>query len=297
MKKILILLIAGLMILGIGFSADRVSVGAKNFTEEYVMGALASALLEDAGFRVSEDFGMSTFAVRTALKTGQIDMYPDYTGTAWTAFFKKEEVVRDPVELYERVKKIDLEENNIVWLDRLPFNNTYALGITNEMAKKYNLRTLEDLAEFINTTDENIIFGVEYEFYDRPDGFFAMADAYGMTVNKKNVKTMDIGMTYEAIARDSIQVAMVFSTDGKLDKYNLTVLEDNQNFFPIYNPAITIRKEVYDKYPEIEEILKPLSQYLNANIIRRMNYLVDAAGMEPDEVARDFLNGLGLLKK
>lgn len=296
MKKILVLFIAGLLIFGIAFSAERLSVGAKNFTEEYVMGSLISTLLENAGFKVSEDFGMSTFAVRTALTTNQIDMYPDYTGTAWVSFFKQDGVIRDPIELYRKVKQMDLEQNNIVWLDRLTFNNTYALAVTNEMAKKYNLETIEDLAELINSTDEQFLFGIDFEFYDRADGFFAMVDAYDMDVEKKDVKTMEIGMTYEAIARNSIQVAMVFATDGKLTKYNLTVLKDNQNFFPIYNPAVTIRKEVLDKYPEIEEILKPLSLYLNADIIRRLNYLVDTEGKEPDEVARDYLDGLNLLK-
>jgi osmoprotectant transport system substrate-binding protein len=296
LKKILVLFIAGLLIFGIAFSAERLSVGAKNFTEEYVMGSLISTLLENAGFKVSEDFGMSTFAVRTALTTNQIDMYPDYTGTAWVSFFKQDGVIRDPIELYRKVKQMDLEQNNIVWLDRLTFNNTYALAVTNEMAKKYNLETIEDLAELINSTDEQFLFGIDFEFYDRADGFFAMVDAYDMDVEKKDVKTMEIGMTYEAIARNSIQVAMVFATDGKLTKYNLTVLKDNQNFFPIYNPAVTIRKEVLDKYPEIEEILKPLSLYLNADIIRRLNYLVDTEGKEPDEVARDYLDGLNLLK-
>jgi osmoprotectant transport system substrate-binding protein len=106
---------------------------------------------------------------------------------------------------------------------------------------------------------------------------------------------MEIGMTYEAISRNNIQVAMVFATDGKLDKYNLTVLEDSKNFFPAYNLAVTVREEIYEEYPEIADILKPISTYLNDDIMRRLNYLVDAEGKEPDEVAQQFLEGLGLL--
>lgn len=294
MKKFLILLVAATLLFSMGFSADRLSVGAKNFTEQYIVGSMISQLLEANGFRVSEDFGMSSFAVRTAMTTGQIDLYPDYTGTAWTAYLEQESVVRDPVELYNKVKKMDLEQNGVVWLDMFPFNNTYALAVTNETAQEFNLRTIDDLADLVNS-GEDLLMGIDFEFYERNDGFFAMAETYGMEVEKRDVKTMEIGMTYEAISRDSIQVAMVFSTDGKLEKYNLTVLEDNKNFFPFYNLAVTLREEVYEEYPEIAEIVKPLSHYLSDNIMRRLNYLVDAEGKEPDEVAQQFLQGLGLL--
>jgi len=294
MKKFLILLLAATLLFSIGFSADRLSVGAKNFTEQYIVGSMISQLLEASGFRVSEDFGMSSFAVRTAMTTGQIDLYPDYTGTAWTAYLEQESVVRDPVELYNKVKKMDLEQNGVVWLDMFPFNNTYALAVTNETAKEYNLRTIDDLADLVNS-GQDLLMGIDFEFYERNDGFFAMAETYGMEVAKRDVKTMEIGMTYEAISRDNIQVAMVFSTDGKLEKYNLTVLEDNKNFFPFYNLSVTLKEDVYEKYPEIADIVKPLSHYLTDNIMRRLNYLVDAEGKEPDEVAEKFLEGLGLL--
>ena len=294
MKKFLILLVAATLLFSIGFSADRLSVGAKNFTEQYIVGSMISQLLEASGFRVSEDFGMSSFAVRTAMTTGQIDLYPDYTGTAWTAYLEQESVVRDPVELYNKVKKMDLEQNGVVWLDMFPFNNTYALAVTNETAKEYNLRTIDDLADLVNS-GQDLLMGIDFEFYERNDGFFAMAETYGMEVAKRDVKTMEIGMTYEAISRDNIQVAMVFSTDGKLEKYNLTVLEDNKNFFPFYNLSVTLKEDVYEKYPEIADIVKPLSHYLTDNIMRRLNYLVDAEGKEPDEVAEKFLEGLGLL--
>ena len=294
MKKVLILLVMTALLFSIGFSADRLSVGAKNFTEQYIVGSMISQLLEANDFRISEDFGMSSFAVRTALTTGQIDLYPDYTGTAWVSYLDQESVVRDPVELYNKVKKMDLEQNGVVWLDMIPLNNTYALAVTNETAKKYNLNTIDDLADLVNS-GEDLLMGIDFEFYERNDGFFAMAETYGMEVEKSDVKTMEIGMTYEAISRKNIQVAMVFSTDGKLEKYNLTVLEDNENFFPFYNLAVTVREEVYEDYPEIAEILKPLSSYLNDDIMRRLNYLVDAEGKKPDEVAQQFLQGLGLL--
>ncbi|MFW6263709.1 MAG: glycine betaine ABC transporter substrate-binding protein [Thermotogota bacterium] len=294
MKKVLILLLAATLLFSIGFSAERLSVGAKNFTEQYIVGSMISQLLEANEFNTTEDFGMSSFAVRTALTTGQIDLYPDYTGTAWVAYLEQESVLRDPVELYNKVKEMDLEQNGIVWLDMVDINNTYALAVTEEFAKKHDLVTIGDLAELVNS-GEDMIMGIDFEFYERNDGFFAMADTYGMEVKKRDVKTMEIGMTYEAISRDNIQVAMVFATDGKLDRYDLAVLEDDKNFFPAYNIAVTVRKEIYDDYPEIADILRPISTYLNDDIMRRLNYLVDAEGKEPDEVAQQFLEGLGLL--
>jgi len=296
MKKLFVLLLATLIIFSVGFSADNVSVGSKNFTEEYVLSSMISQLLEANGYDVSENFGMSSFAVRTALTTGQVDMYPEYTGTAWTSYLKKDTVIRDPIELYEEVKKLEKEENNIIWLDRIDFNNTYALAVTQEFANKHNLRTIGDLAKLVNSGDMDLVMGIDFEFYDRPDGFFAMAEEYGMEVDKRDVKTMEIGMTYEAISRGNIQVAMVFATDGKLNKYNLKVLADDKNFFPVYNPCVTVNGEFYAENPEIKEILAPLAKYLNANIMRRLNYLVDAGGEEPEDVAEEYLEGLGLLE-
>lgn len=294
MKKFVVLLLV-LLAFASFVVAKSLEIGAKNYTEQYILGSLVSQLLEANGFDVDENFGMSTFAVRSGLETGQIDMYPDYTGTAWTTYLGHEEVISDPNELYELVKAEDYERNNVVWLDRINFNNTYAIAVRDEFAAEHGLKTLSDLADYLNNTDERHLMGIDFEFYERPDGFFAMADTYGMEVSKNDVKTMEVGMTYEAIDRGSIDVAMVFSTDGKLSRFNLVVLEDNLNFFPIYNPCVLVREEVLEEYPEIVDILAPLGKYFNADIMIRLNYLVDAAGYEPDEVAEAYLNGLGLL--
>ena len=296
MKKLFVLLLATLILFSVGFSADDVSVGSKNYTEQYILSSMISQLLEANGYDVSENFGMSSFAVRTALKTGQVDMYSEYTGTAWTSYLKKETVIRDPIELYEEVKKIEKEENDVIWFDRIDFNNSYGLAVTQKFATEHNLRTISDLAELVNSGDMDLIMGVNFEFYDRPDGFFAMAEEYGMEVDKRNVKTMETGVTYEAISRGNIQVAMVFTTDGKLNKYNLKVLTDDKKFFPIYNPCVTVNGEYYEENPEVKEVLAPLAKYLNANIMRRLNYLVDAEGEEPEDVAEEYLEGLGLLE-
>ncbi|SHE54320.1 Substrate binding domain of ABC-type glycine betaine transport system [Marinitoga hydrogenitolerans DSM 16785] len=177
----------------------------------------------------------------------------------------------------------------------IPFNDTYAMAVKSKFAEENNIRTLSDLSKFVNAGNK-VIFGVNPEFYERADGFFAMAKAYNMNVPKKNVKTMEAGLTYEAVSSGKIDVAMVYSTDAKLLKYKLTVLIDDKRFFPLYNPAVLVREEVLNKYLEIKEILKPLTLYLNENIIIRLNYLVDAIGIEPEIVAKNYLKGLKLIK-
>lgn len=287
---IFMIIFIGAIILG----APKLSVGAKNYTEQYIVSSMISQLLEANGFNVRENFGMSSFAARSALETGQIDLYADFTGTAWPTYLKHDEIIRNPVELYEAVKKEDYEKNGIVWLEMAPYNNTYALAVTKETAEKYKLRTLEDLSK-LSKENSDFTYAIDFEFYKREDGFWPMAETYNLDVAKKQVKTMEIGLSYVALANNQVDVAMVFSTDGQLEKYNLVVLEDTKGFFPYYNLAVTVRKEVLEKYPEIRDILRPLHYYLLEPVITRLNYLVDGKGIEPDKVAENFLKGLGLI--
>lgn len=294
MRKLFIILVVGIMTVSFTFGVTRLNVGAKNYTEQYIVSSMISQLLEEAGFKVTESFGMSSFAARKALETGQIDLYADFTGTAWPTYLNHKEVIRDSEALYQAVKAEDLEKNGIVWLDKANYNNTYALAVKRDFAKKYQLATLEDLAA-LTKNNSDLLFGIDYEFLQREDGFWPMAEMYGFEVEKKQVKTMEIGLTYEALDKEQVDVAMVFSTDGKLESYDLAVLEDTKNFFPWYNLAVTVRKEVLDENPEIATILRPISVYLYEPIMIRLNYLVDAEGYEPDEVAEAFLKGLGLI--
>lgn len=277
-------------------SKKVITLGAKAFTEGYILGHLASILLSQNGFEVKENFGMQTYIIREALLNKQIDCYFEYTGTAWSAFFKKDYLIRDPVELFNEVKKED-EKNGIVWINRIDFNDTYALAIREEDKVKYG-KTLSSLAQYVNKNPNKVKFAIDHEFYERPDGFDALAKFYGMNYSKSDIVTMDIGLTYPAIVDKTkgIDVAMVFSTDGQLKKYNLYVLEDDKNFFPIYNPSLCIRKEVFEKYPEIEKILEPLTKVLTTEDIINLNYQVDVLGKDEREVAREYLKLKGLIK-
>ncbi|POZ88684.1 glycine/betaine ABC transporter substrate-binding protein [Petrotoga sibirica DSM 13575] len=293
MKKLAALMLVVVFSLTAIFGAT-LTVGAKNFSEQYVLGNLASLLLEENGFNVVERFGLSSLVARQGLTTGQIDLYPDYTGTAWVTYLGQEELITDPDELLEKVRELDAE-NGIVWLDRINANNTYALAIRQEDYEKYGFETLSDLVAYWNEHPKEFVVGVGYEFYERPDGFFAFAEHYGLDIPDSQVSTMQLGLTYEAIANNKIDIAMVFATDPKILRYNLHVLEDDQNFWPYYHISYAVRKDTLDEYPEIEEILRPLTLYLNQDILIRLNYRVDVEGVEPEVVARDYLEGLGLI--
>lgn len=274
--------------------SDKVlTVGAKNFTEQYVLGSMISLMLQDAGFKVNEQFGTGSTITREGLVTGQTDLYPEYTGTAWTVYLNHHDVVvNDPDELYNKVKEEDLEENGIVWLDRAALNNTYALAV--KKGTPFG-NSLSDLAEYNNAHPGEVIYGIDQEFYERSDGFWAMAELYGMKINKDQVKMMDIGLTFEAIDREQIDVAMVFATDGKLKKYNLRIINDDKHFFPVYNMAVSVRKDTLEKYPEIAEVLKPLIPLLDDETMQALNYEVDANELPAEIVAKNFLKEKGLI--
>ena len=294
MKKLVVFLLVTLISLSVVFG-QKITVGAKNFTEQYILGNLAALLLEENGFNVVTRFGLSSLVARQALLTGQIDLYADYTGTAWVTYLGQKELITDPDELLQKVRELDAE-NEIIWFDRINANNTYALAIRMEDHEKYGFETLSDLVAYWNEHPEEFVVGVGYEFYERPDGFFAFAEHYGLNISNSQVSTMDDGLTYEALANKKIDVAMVFATDPKILRYNLYVLEDDKNFWPYYHISYAVRKDVLDKYPEIEDILRPLTLYLNQDILIRLNYRVDIEGVEPEIVARDYLKGLGLIK-
>ena len=279
-----------------GAETKKIVVGAKDFTEQYVLGNLMTLLLQENGFQVEEKFGTAAAITRAGLISGQIDLMPDYTGTAGAVYFKYPEKIDDPVKLYEMAKKDDLEQNNMVWLGRTTFNNTYALAIKKDMIDAMGT-SISSLSEYVNKDPEKVLFAVNHNFYEREkDGIFGMAEYYNMNILRKNVKAMDTGLTYDAIDRNQVNVAMVFGTDGKLRKFDLLVLEDDKSFFPIYNISIVINKDVLDKYPEIEEILLPITQLIDTATMINLNYEVDGMGKPAKMVAEEFLKEKGLIK-
>ena len=271
------------------FAADKkINVGAKNFTEQYIIGNMLSILLDNNGFDVKEQFGTGSSITREGLVSGQTDLYPEYTGTASLIYLKHDETITDPETLYQKVKKEDLEKNDIVWLERSNINNTYAIAITKEIAEEKNIYSLSDLADYVNE-NQDLTWGIDTEFSERADGLPGLADHYGMDIAEENIKIMEIGLTFEALDRGQVDITMVFATDGKIKKYDLQVLEDDQQFFPVYNLCVCVREEVLEQYPEIEEIVAPIAD-LTDEVMQELNYQVDATGLPAVLVAKNYLN-------
>ncbi len=297
MKKYLSVLLCVLLLVlsGCAKEGKSITIGGKNFTEQYVINEVLALLLEDNGFKVNRKMGLSSPAVRNAILTGQIDLYVDYNGTAWGTYLKKKEALNDTEEMFRLVKAEDAG-NGLNWLTKFNVNNTYALAVTQETAKANNLYAISDLVGYIEANPDTL-FAIEQEFASREgDGIVAMAELYGIDYDRSMAKIMEVGLTFEAIEQGEVQIAEVYSTDGKLRKYDLAVLEDDRKFFPPYNLCPIIRQDVLDKYPEIEGIITSLEDVLTEEEMIEMNYRVDVGDLEPIDAAREFLLAAGLLK-
>jgi len=303
MKKIIVILVA-LSFLAVplnGFAGGPVNVASKGFTEQVILGKIMVTLLKDRGIPVKDRTSLGgTNVCREALEQGQIDVYMEYTGTAWLTFFKKKEVVRDSMGLYEKVKAVDAKKD-LVWLAPAKFNNTYAIVMSAEKADKMGIKTLSDWAAWSKKNPGKMSLASNAEFYSREDGFKGMMGFYGLTFGKEipdaNVKKMETPLCKKAVRDNQVLSGMAFATDGEIKDYNQVVLEDDKNYFPIYNPAPVVRKAVLDQYPQVKFILGEIGPSLDTATMTRLNYRVNVNGEKPEAVAKSWLRGVGLIVK
>ncbi|MCP4111174.1 MAG: glycine/betaine ABC transporter substrate-binding protein [Desulfobacteraceae bacterium] len=276
-------------------SSRKLVIGSKGFTEQKLLGQMMIAVLENNGFQCGDKTGMGgTWPVRKALAEGKIDIYMEYTGTALSVFLNIREPVSDPVKCYEIVKKQDMERNNLVWLAPMDFNNTYCLMMQHDESERFGIRTLSDLSKYLNRYPDKMIFGLNASFYTRLDGYPSIQHVYKLKFPQSGIIKMDVGLLYKALGEGLLQVALGYSTDGRIKSYNLSVLEDDKHFFPPYNPAPVIRKETAEKYPKLADILEPLSKKLNTEAIIELNYKVDEERIPIRDVVRNWLKSEGL---
>ncbi|MDK2941769.1 MAG: osmoprotectant transport system substrate-binding protein [Acetobacterium sp.] len=294
MKKwISLVLIAVLIFLAAGCQSEKkkVVIASKPMAESYIIAEMMGQLIEansDITVEYKMGIGGGTANIQPAMESGEIDMYPEYTGTGWL-FVLKNELVTDSQALYEGVKSQYQEKYNFIWLDRYGFNDTYALAMDKTKADSMGINTFSDLA----SQSASLVLGSEYDFYEREDGYPGLVTAYGF--NFKEKKELDIGLKYKAIGEGQVDVINNFSTDGLLAEYNLKVLKDDQNFFPAYEAATVIRQETLDKYPELEAILNQLAGQISDEEMQQMNYYVEKENRDAGDVATEFLKAKGLL--
>ncbi len=278
---------------GIAWAQEgKVVVSNKPFTESHILAEIIVQILKaHTDLKVERLIveGGTTSILHPAIVRGDIDIYPEYTGTSWQEVLRKDELISDPMELYQRVKEEYEKRFNLVYLPLFGFNNTFTLAVRRESAEEDNLKTFSDLAR----VSERYIFGAEPDFFERKDGYENLVKTYGFRF--KATKQMAIALKYPAIVSREVDVIDAFSTDGLLKKFNLVILEDDKNYFPSYFCAPVVRKETLDRYPVIAEVLSRLEGQISNEEMTEMNYLVDEKLMDPRDVAREFLERKGLL--
>ena len=303
MKKILSLLIV-LIIVAAAFSGCSktasksdyvVKVGSKDFTEQLVLAQIAMQALEYNGIKTEDKSNVSgSDTCRKALESGEFDMYWEYTGTAWMMLLGNEPLVADSQQMWDKVKAAD-EKNNIVWINYAPLNNTYALAMAQARSSELGITTYTQLGQYIKNNPGALVLACDHEFTARPDGLPGLVEMYGTDFGD-GISTMDMGIVFKTLADGQADVGMVFATDGRIKANNLIVLKDDKNFFPIYNAAPCVRKDAMDKVPKIADVLNPISAKLTDGIMQELNYKVDGDGMEPNEVAQEWLKQEGFIK-
>ncbi|WP_341960196.1 glycine/betaine ABC transporter substrate-binding protein [Planococcus maritimus] len=295
LKLIPLLVIALILSACSGVAGKEVTVGGKNFTEQYLLSEMTAFLLVEEGFKVNQMNNLGSSVVRSALINGQVDMMWEYTGTALITYMG-EESISDPEKAFERVKELD-SENNIHWMNMSEVNNTYALAMTSERSEELGITSISELADYINDNPGELTMAADAEFANRSDGLPGVEETYGFSFGSGQVKQMDLGLTQRSLDNEQVDVSVAFETDATIRSYDLVVLEDDERFFPPYRIAVTINEEVFEEYPEIEEITARLAERLDSNIMRELNYLVDIEGQSVSVVAYDWLVENGLLEE
>ncbi|HVM13684.1 MAG TPA: glycine betaine ABC transporter substrate-binding protein [Egibacteraceae bacterium] len=278
-------------------SGARVTVGSKESDEQLILSQLAIQALRALGADVTDRTPTGeTAEVRQALETGEIDLYWEYLGTAWTDIFGRSEVVEDLEELLEAVEELD-EENGITWGEHGWFQSTDALAQTEQTAERLEVTTLTELAELSRADPGEATFCLTDDFAAGDDGFAAMAARYELDVPEGNITLMNEDRIYAELAGDeeaSCNFGLVFTTDGRVGALDLEILVDDETVLPWQHPAAAIRTEVAESHPDIVDLLDDVLRTLKPETMRELN--LRAAGGEPaEDIARDWLRQQGIL--
>ena len=271
-------------------SATPIKVGSKDFTEQFIIGEMYALVLEKEGFQVERRLNLGgTPVAQAGLESGEIDVYPEYTGTGLLTVLKLP-ASSDRKAVFQTVSKAYKEKYNLVWLDPAPMNNTQALAMTEAGAEKFGVKTISDM---VANADQLTMIGPP-EFEQREDGLPGIQAKYG-DFRLKDYKSVDPGLRYKGLVEGEADVAVAFGTDGEISAFKLLLLEDDKALFPPYQIAPVVRQETLDTHPGMAKALNTLAPKLTDETMQRLNYRVSGEKLEPEEVARDFLTQVGLL--
>ncbi|MFI3053569.1 ABC transporter permease/substrate-binding protein [Streptococcus suis] len=298
-KTILLALLVTLFTVGasyvpmFNFSTKQLVIAGKLGAEPEILINMYKLLIEeqtDIKVDIKPNFGKTSFLYE-ALKSGSIDIYPEYTGTITSTLLKNSptDLSTNPEEVYTYAKEAILEQDGLMYLAPMTFQNTFALAVTEDYAQKNGIEKISDLAKVQQTA----VAGFSLEFNDREDGNIGLKNLYNLQLN---VKTMELALRYEAIKSGNVQIIEAYSTDSKVVTYKLKILEDDKELFPPYQAAPLLTKETLEKYPELEQVLGALAGKISTEEMTQMNYAVDVEGKSAEQVAREYLEQENLLK-
>lgn len=267
--------------------SDAVTVGSKAFTEGVILSELYALALEDAGLKVNRSFEISGSLIHTALESGDIDLYPEYTGTGLISVLKMDPIT-DPDAAYDTVKDEYKKQFDLVWLDKSEAADGQGLVIRTEAAKRLGIKTISDLQEHAG----ELRFASQGQFDERADGLPALESVYG-PFDWKDHAVFDEGLKYQVLANDEMDVTPAYTTEAQLTDDAFTLLEDDKHVWPPYNVAPVVRAEILDAHPQIEAALKRVNDALTTEELTRLNARVDIDKEEYEDVARDFFESIG----
>ncbi|HHW07043.1 MAG TPA: glycine/betaine ABC transporter substrate-binding protein [Clostridia bacterium] len=267
-----------------------VVIASKQFAESYILGHMAAILIQEkTNHKVDiSKIGMgATELLHPAMVEGQIDLYPEYTGTAWMVVLGETEVVKDRREIYEKVRDRYAEQFKVTAMEPLGFQNTFAIAMKRSLAEELGISKISDLANH-----PGLIMVGDSTTFTRPDVYPGLAATYGLNLKESVV---DTAFFYEALKQDLGHVTTCFSTDGRLKEYDFKVLEDDKSFFPPYDAMFVVRTEVLEEYAGVKEALSVLSGLIDEETMTELNYKVEVRQEDPADVAREFLVAKGLI--
>ena len=271
--------------------SDRIVVGSKNFTESFILGELIAQQIEaHTNLKVERHFYLAgSYICQQAMLAGRIDIYPEYTGTALTAVLKQG-ISRDRREVYQRVKDEYERRFGLTLGPALGFNDTFAMEIRGEDARRLNVRTLSQAAQFAPQWRA----GFGYEFIERPDGYRGLVATYGLHFAEEP-RIMDLGLLARALKDRQIDFAGGNATDGLIPALDLVALEDDRHYFPPYEAVPIVREQALQRHPEIAGALADLGGKISDEEMQKMNYAVDAQHRDTQDVVREFLRSKRLV--
>ncbi len=278
-------------------SGVNVRIGSKDFTEQLILGQIAKQALEAAGASVKLTENLpSPAGARTALLAGEVDAAWEYTGTAYINYLKHDKPIDDPMAQYQAVKDEDLAKNNVFWTEPAPFDDTYGLATRADFASQNGLKTLEDVAKFVQQNPDQATLCLDSTFGSRDDGIVRFENAYGATWPKDKQTVQEFAIIYQSTADGSpCNFGEVFTTDGRIKSLNLTLMDDSQSAFISYLSAVQINNDFNTAHPDVAKILDAVAAPIDEALMTQLNASVDVDGQFPEDVAAQYLKDQGFV--